>query len=176
MFHFNSPEFWVAIAFLIFVGVLIKMGVPSMITTALDDRADAVRKELDQARRLREEAQDLLADYQRKQRAADEEARAIIEQARREAETMKAESAKSLREQLERRTRLASIPTRSHPPPSVDARNRMARARSSPSIAPHRSASGFGPSGFGPGSRARGGALGSKARRHPPRGGWLARV
>ena len=107
MFHINSPEFWVAIAFLIFVGVLIKMGVPSMITTALDDRADAVRKELDQARRLREEAQDLLADYQRKQRAADEEAKAIIEQARREAETMKAESAKSLREQLERRTRLA---------------------------------------------------------------------
>ena len=54
-----------------------------------------------------QEAQDLLADYQRKQRAADEEAKAIIEQARREAETMKAESAKSLREQLERRTRLA---------------------------------------------------------------------
>jgi F-type H+-transporting ATPase subunit b len=107
MFHINSPEFWVAISFLVFVGVLIKMGVPSMITKSLDDRADAVRKELDQARRLREEAQDLLADYQRKQRAADEEAKAIIEQARREAETMKAESAKSLKEQLERRTRLA---------------------------------------------------------------------
>lgn len=107
MFQINSPEFWVAISFLAFVGVLMKMGVPSLITKALDDRADAVRKELDQARRLREEAQDLLADYQRKQRAADEEAKAIIEQARREAETMKAESAKSLKEQLERRTRLA---------------------------------------------------------------------
>lgn len=107
MFHINSPEFWVAIAFLAFVGVLIKMGVPSMITKSLDDRADAVRKELDQARRLREEAQDLLADYQRKQRAADDEAKAIIDQARREAETMKADSAKSLKEQLERRTRLA---------------------------------------------------------------------
>jgi len=107
MFHINSPEFWVAIAFLIFVGVLIKMGVPALITKALDDRADAVRKELDQARRLREEAQDLLADYQRKQRAADDEAKAIIEQARREAEGMKAESARSLKEQLERRTRLA---------------------------------------------------------------------
>lgn len=107
MFHFNSPEFWVAISFLIFVGILVKMGVPSMITKGLDDRADAVRKELDQARRLREEAQDLLADYQRKQRAADEEAKAIIETARREAEAMKAESARSLKEQLERRTRLA---------------------------------------------------------------------
>ena len=107
MFHFNSPEFWVAISFLVFVGILIKMGVPGVITKALDDRADAVRKELDQARRLREEAQDLLADYQRKQRAADDEAKAIIEQARREAEAMKAESARNLKEQLERRTRLA---------------------------------------------------------------------
>ena len=104
---FFSPDFWVAVSFLIFIGILVKMGVPSLITKALDARADAVRKELDQARRLREEAQDLLADYQRKQRAADEEAKAIIEQARREAETMKAESAKSLKEQLERRTRLA---------------------------------------------------------------------
>jgi F-type H+-transporting ATPase subunit b len=107
MFHINSPEFWVAISFLIFVGILIKMGVPALVTKALDDRADLVRKELDQARRLREEAQDLLADYQRKQRAADEEAKAIIDEARREAEAMKAESARSLKEQLERRTRLA---------------------------------------------------------------------
>jgi F-type H+-transporting ATPase subunit b len=104
---FFTPDFWVAVSFFVFIGILIKMGVPSMLTKALDDRADAVRKELDQARRLREEAQDLLADYQRKQRAADEEAKAIIESARREAEAMKAESAKSLKEQLERRTRLA---------------------------------------------------------------------
>ena len=107
MFHINSPEFWVAIAFLVFVGILVKMGVPALVTKALDDRADTVRKELDQARRLREEAQDLLADYQRKQRAADDEAKAIIEEARREAEAMKAESARTLKEQLERRTRLA---------------------------------------------------------------------
>jgi F-type H+-transporting ATPase subunit b len=102
-----SPEFWVAISFLVFVGILVKMGVPALVTKALDDRADTVRKELDQARRLREEAQDLLADYQRKQRAADDEAKAIIEEARREAEAMKAESARTLKEQLERRTRLA---------------------------------------------------------------------
>jgi|LNFM01.1.fsa_nt_gb F-type H+-transporting ATPase subunit b len=107
MFHINSPEFWVAISFLIFVGILVKMGVPALVTKALDDRADTVRKELDQARRLREEAQDLLADYQRKQRAADDEAKAIIAEARREAEAMKAESARALKEQLERRTRLA---------------------------------------------------------------------
>ena len=106
MFFF-TPDFWVAVSFLVFVGILIKMGVPALITKALDDRADTVRKELDQARRLREEAQDLLADYQRKQRAADDEAKAIIEEARREAEAMKAESARTLKEQLERRTRLA---------------------------------------------------------------------
>src|SRR5690606_16013893 len=104
---FFTPEFWVAISFFALIGVFIKMGVPALITKALDDRADAVRKELDQARRLREEAQDLLADYQRKQRAADEEAKAIIDLARREAEAMKAESARSLKEQIERRTRLA---------------------------------------------------------------------
>ena len=107
MFHINSPEFWVAISFLIFVGILVKMGVPALVTKALDDRADTVRKELDQARRLREEAQDLLADYQRKQRAADDEAKAIIAEARREAEAMKAESARALKEHLERRTLLA---------------------------------------------------------------------
>jgi F-type H+-transporting ATPase subunit b len=104
---FYTPEFWVAVSFFAFIGILMKMGVPSMLTKALDDRADAVRKELDQARRLREEAQDLLADYQRKQRAADEEAKAIIEQARREAEAMKAESERSLKEQIQRRTKLA---------------------------------------------------------------------
>ena len=104
---FYTPEFWVAVSFLVFVGILVKMGVPALVTKALDDRADTVRKELDQARRLREEAQDLLADYQRKQRAADDEAKAIIEEARREAEAMKAESARALKEQLERRTRLA---------------------------------------------------------------------
>ena len=104
---FYTPEFWVAVSFMVFVGILVKMGVPALVTKALDDRADTVRKELDQARRLREEAQDLLADYQRKQRAADDEAKAIIEEARREAEAMKAESARALKEQLERRTRLA---------------------------------------------------------------------
>ena len=52
-----------------------------MIGKALDDRADAIRKELDEARRLREEAQDLLADYKQKQRRAEDEAKAIVEQA-----------------------------------------------------------------------------------------------
>ena len=103
----QTAEFWVAVAFLAFVAVLIKMKVPSLITTALDNRANAIRQELDQARRLREEAQDLLAEYQQKRRQADNEAKAIVEQARREAEMLQSESARALVESMERRSRLA---------------------------------------------------------------------
>ena len=78
-----------------------------MIGKALDERADTIRKELDEARRLRTQAEALLAEYQTKTRAADDEARSIIDQARREAELLTAETRKSLTEMLERRTRLA---------------------------------------------------------------------
>jgi F-type H+-transporting ATPase subunit b len=104
---FFMAEFWVAVAFFIFVGIMIYMKVPGMVTKALDDRADAIRKDLDAARKLREEAQDLLADYQAKQRQAETEVQQIIEDARREAEAMKAEGDKALQESLTRRTRIA---------------------------------------------------------------------
>jgi F-type H+-transporting ATPase subunit b len=104
---FFMAEFWVAVAFFIFVGLMIYMKVPGMVTKALDDRADAIRKDLDAARKLREEAQDLLADYQAKQRQAEAEAQRIIEDARREAEAMKAEGDRTLQESLARRTRIA---------------------------------------------------------------------
>lgn len=102
-----SAEFWVAVAFFMFVGLLLYMKVPGMITESLDQRAEAIRKELDQARRLREEAQDLLADYQQKQRRADDEAKAIIENAEREAMAIKEQSEKALAESIERRSRMA---------------------------------------------------------------------
>jgi F-type H+-transporting ATPase subunit b len=104
---FYSAEFWVGVSFLIFLGILVYVKVPGMLAKALDDRAEAIRKELDGARRLREEAQDLLADYQRKQREAETEAQQIIEGARREAEALKAEGERSMKEALARRTRLA---------------------------------------------------------------------
>ena len=103
----HNPEYWVLIAFLIFVGLILRAGVPAMIAKALDARADAIRTELDEARRLREEAQTLLADYQRKQREAENEAKAIVDNARHEAEGMAADTRKQLAEQLERRTRMA---------------------------------------------------------------------
>ena len=103
----HNPEYWVLIAFLIFCAILVRAGVPAMIGKMLDSRADAIRNELDEARRLREEAQTLLADYQRKQREAEGEAKAIVENARREAEALAADTRKQLAEQLERRTKLA---------------------------------------------------------------------
>lgn len=103
----QMAEFWVAIAFLVFLGVLAYYKVPALIGKALDERAGAIRKELDEARRLREEAQLLLADYQRKHRNAGQEAEAIVEQARREAEAFAAETRKSLAETVERRRKQA---------------------------------------------------------------------
>ncbi|MGI9524215.1 MAG: F0F1 ATP synthase subunit B [Hyphomicrobiaceae bacterium] len=103
----STPEFWVAAAFLIFIGALVYWGVPGLIAKALDDRADAIRSELDEARRLREEAQNLLADYQRKVREAEEEASVIIELARREAEALAAETRQSLEERVVRRGKQA---------------------------------------------------------------------
>lgn len=104
---FHEPAFWVAVSFFGFVALMVYLKVPGMLGKALDERADGIRKELDQARRLREEAQDLLADYQMKQRQAEEEAKTIVDNARREAEVIKTESERSLKESIERRSRLA---------------------------------------------------------------------
>jgi F-type H+-transporting ATPase subunit b len=103
----QMAEFWVGVAFLAFLLILLYFKVPALIARALDDRAAGIRKELDEARRLREEAQALLADYQKKHRNAGQEAEAIVEQARREAEAFAAETRKSLAESVERRRKQA---------------------------------------------------------------------
>jgi F-type H+-transporting ATPase subunit b len=102
-----EPEFWVFVGFLIFVGILIYVGVPKMLTSALDERGKRVQAELDEARRLKEEAQKLLAEYKAKQRQADAEAAAIIEGAKAEAERIAAESKTKMEEFVTRRTKLA---------------------------------------------------------------------
>jgi F-type H+-transporting ATPase subunit b len=107
MLNPTYPEFWVMISFALFMAVLIWKGVPGLIGKALDSRAAAIRTELDEARRLREEAQQLLADYQRKSREAEDEAKSIIDTAKREAERLGAETRKALSEQVERRTKAA---------------------------------------------------------------------
>ena len=107
MFDPRHPEFWVLISFLGFVALLVYYRVPGIVVRLLDERADAIRKELDDARRLRDDAQQLLAEYRKKIREAEQEAKGIIEQAQREAETLATETRNGLVETLERRTKLA---------------------------------------------------------------------
>ena len=100
-------ELWVAVAFVIFLGVLAKLGVHRMILGVLDARAARIKAELDEARRLKEEAQTLLAEYKAKQRQADEEAAAIIEGAKAEAGRVAAETKIKMEDFVARRTKMA---------------------------------------------------------------------
>jgi F-type H+-transporting ATPase subunit b len=102
----SDPEFWVLIAVVIFVAGVWKPA-SRAITGGLDARANRISGELDVARRLRDEAEQLLAEYQRKQREALGEAQAIIAHAKDEAERIAAHSARELEQALERRRRLA---------------------------------------------------------------------
>src|SRR5262245_65807370 len=102
-----TAEFWVAVAFAIFVAFLIYMGAHKLIIDALDERAAKIKAELDEARRLREEAQSLLVEYERKKNDAEREAAGIIEGAKQEAERLAAEAKAKAEEFLARRTKLA---------------------------------------------------------------------
>jgi F-type H+-transporting ATPase subunit b len=104
---FAEAETWVAIGFLIFVGILIYVGVPKMILGALDDRAKRVQNELDEARRLKDEAQKLLAEYQGKQKQAETEAASIVAGAKAEAERIAVEAKAKMEEFVARRTKMA---------------------------------------------------------------------
>ena len=101
------PETWVLVSFVLFVALLVYYKIPDKVAKALDDRADRIKIELEEAHRLREEAQLILADYQRKRRDAEKEAEDIIAMARREAQFYAEGSRKALKESLERRVRLA---------------------------------------------------------------------
>jgi F-type H+-transporting ATPase subunit b len=102
-----EAEFWVAVAFVIFFALLAKMGAHRLIIDALDARASRIKAELDEARRFRDEAQALLAEYQRKRTEADREADAIVVAARAEAERLAAEAKTKVEEFVARRTKMA---------------------------------------------------------------------
>ena len=104
---FAAPELWVLVSFILFVALLVYYKIPNKVAKALDNRAGKIHAELEEARRLREEAQTILADYQRKQRDAEKEAEDIIALARREARFYAEESHKALNEFLQRRVKLA---------------------------------------------------------------------
>ncbi len=108
-FSFAHPTIWVFLAILLVGAGLMYKGIHKVIAKALDDRADIIRKQLDDARTLREEAQVLLASYQRKQIEAEEQAKSIVEQARKDAENMAKQARADLKERLTRRAELAEV-------------------------------------------------------------------
>ena len=104
---FAEPEFWVAVAFVILMGVFVYFGVHRTVLTALDHRSDRIKAELDDARSLKDEAAKLLADYKARQASAEREAQDIIAAARTEAERIASEAKTKMEDFVARRTRTA---------------------------------------------------------------------
>ena len=102
-----DASFWATVALVLFFALIAYMKVPGMITKGLDDRSDKIRNDLEEARRLREEAQQLLAEYQRKRKEAEQEAESIVSAAKHEAEAMAKEAEQKTEEYIARRTALA---------------------------------------------------------------------
>lgn len=102
-----DATFFALVGLILFLAVVVYVKVPAKITGSLDSRADDIRNELDEARRLREEAQSLLAEYQRKRQEAEGEADAIIAEAKREAEHLTEATNTALEEMIARRTKAA---------------------------------------------------------------------
>jgi F-type H+-transporting ATPase subunit b len=103
---FDAP-FWALVGLILFFAILIYMRVPRTVGAVLDKRAVAIRDELDAARRLREEAEALLAEYRKKTSNAGKEAAGIVDQARREAEALSAEAERRVEDYVAGRTRQA---------------------------------------------------------------------
>jgi F-type H+-transporting ATPase subunit b len=102
----HEAEFWVLVAAVIFVAAVGKK-VARAVTGGLDARSARIRGELDEARRLREEAEKLVAEYRAKEKEAKADAEAIVAHAKEEAERIAAQAARDLEQALERRQRMA---------------------------------------------------------------------
>ena len=100
-----QAEFWVAVAFLLLMGVFGYFGVHRTILRALDHRRDRIQKELDDARRLKEEATKLVAEY--RARSAEREAQDIVASAKADAERIAAEAKAKMEDFVARRTKTA---------------------------------------------------------------------
>jgi F-type H+-transporting ATPase subunit b len=103
---FHDPSFWVGLAFVLAVAVIYRPAAKAIAAT-LDERAAKIRVQIEEARKLREDAQALLAEYQRKQRDAMAEAEKIIAYARAEAARLKVEAEKDLEHAIVRRKQQA---------------------------------------------------------------------
>src|SRR5713226_2376891 len=104
---FFEPEFWVAVAFLILMGVFAYLGVHRTVLQTLDHRSERIKAELDDARRLKEEAAALLAEYKARRASAEREAEEIIANARAEAERIATEAKTKMEDFVARRTKTA---------------------------------------------------------------------
>jgi F-type H+-transporting ATPase subunit b len=103
----QEPELWVGVGFVMVVGLLLYVGVPRLVGGMLDARSAAIKAELDEARRLREEAQVLLEGFKQKAAGAEKEAEAIVVEAKAEAERFAAEARVTLKSLIERRAQAA---------------------------------------------------------------------
>ncbi|PVA07578.1 F0F1 ATP synthase subunit B [Thalassorhabdomicrobium marinisediminis] len=101
--HLDNTDMIVLVSFLIFVGVLLYFKVPSMLMGLLDNRATGIRSDLDEAKALREEAQTLLASYERKQRDVQEQAKRIVDDAKAEAARSAEQAKEDIATSVERR-------------------------------------------------------------------------
>ncbi|MFZ5732557.1 MAG: ATP F0F1 synthase subunit B [Pseudomonadota bacterium] len=103
----GSAEFWVAIAFLILMGIFGWMGVHRTILKALDNRSSRIKDELADARRLKEEAAKLVEEYRARRAAAEREAQDIVASAKADAERIAAETKAKMEDFVARRTKSA---------------------------------------------------------------------
>jgi F-type H+-transporting ATPase subunit b len=106
-FSLTNTDFIVLLAFILFLGVLVYFKVPGIVGGMLDRRAEGIQNELDEARKLKEDAQALLASYERKQREVQAQADRIVEQAKREAQANADEAKKDLERSIARRLQAA---------------------------------------------------------------------
>ncbi len=100
---FQDPTFWVLVAFIGFISVLVYMKVPDLVSKTLDARSAKIRADLDEAEALLKESQDLLASYQRNQQEAENEAEIVRREARKEADRIIETGRFRLDESLKRR-------------------------------------------------------------------------
>lgn len=103
----QSTDFWVLVAFVIFFGIVFYAGAHRFVLNGLDNRAKKIEADLDEARKLREEAQKILADYEKKRLDAEKDAEAIVAAAQAEAERLASEAKQKSEEFVTRRTKMA---------------------------------------------------------------------
>jgi F-type H+-transporting ATPase subunit b len=103
----EDPETWVAVAFVILMGLFAYLGVHRTVLKALDNRSARIKAELDDARRLKDEAAKVLAEYKARRASAEKEAADIIASAKAEAERIAVEASTKMEDFVARRTKTA---------------------------------------------------------------------